>query len=156
MKEAWRAWQQMQPTLSLWYEILASYKYISLYIRDDWQKNMIKRVTFTVDETEKSAWISKHHWHPVSTVGTQISVPMRKPKATFPLSAFMICRIMLFDFRQLRPQHLNAGFRQLPAGSKRRMTGSPCWPFPLTLRLSTDMPHLFTNPPTLGNAARSC
>ncbi len=58
MKEALQAWQQMQLTLSLWYEILAFYKYISLCIRDDWQKNMIKRVTFTVDETEKSAWIA--------------------------------------------------------------------------------------------------
>lgn len=50
----------------------------------------------------------------------------------------------------MRSKHLKAGFRQLSAGS-RRMTDSPCWPF----TLSTAMPHWFTNPPTLGNKARS-
>lgn len=85
MKEALQAWQQMQLTLSLWYEILAFYKYISHCIRDDWQKNMIKRVTFTVDEAEKSAWILKHHWHPVSTVGKQICPSQRPPSLCQPL-----------------------------------------------------------------------
>lgn len=70
--------------------------YICIWIYNEWKKkNGIKRVTFTVNETD--AWILKHHWHPLSTVGKQISILSPKPKATslcqpiwFALSCYLI------------------------------------------------------------------
>lgn len=47
-------------------------------------------------------------------------------KGHLPSVSMCDLRIMSFDLRQLGPQHLNAGLRQLPSGSKRRMTDSPC------------------------------
>ena len=110
---------------------------------DDWQSNVIKRIRCLDSETSPTP--------PEHSRQTNICTSA-KAKGHFCLSAYMSFGTMLFDFRQLWLQHLNAGFRQFAAGGENTVTDSPCWP----LTLSTDMPHLFTNPPTLGNAARSC
>lgn len=86
----------------------SSFLQIHQYLYTWWltEKNLNNRVTFTVNE--RDAYIFKHHWHTLGTVGKQISVPMPNSKTTSfcqPISGFFNILLYLSKGQNFSSRH---------------------------------------------------